>query len=454
MKSSEPLSLFLQEQLQQGVSLGEATFTLDRTSALQKLARHALQGEGAWLLKAVQLAVASGCREGISITSSRNRTRLVFDTKKTWSNGQLMEIFWSAEPCRDEESEHFKLALWGAGLAAGHPFVLRLPGQTEELVWSCDETLQERAFEGSHQMVELAVSHQRIGETSQPFWSTFRQTARINAEILHVLLERAYTCPVPLTFDGRRLDSFLAPSRGTLGQVVEMALLDATGCPSFGFPKASLIPTPLVKGRIAGALERLGAEAVKRVEMRDSVGLCCLYLAHLGEGRDNKNSYLRSGLEKSTLRWVKDGVVISSESFPIEPTSLSVDCYASASGLPTDLSTLALVSSRAKAERTALLLHAVAKNLLMAREFAFQDLLEVGKRQDRGDALVIGLAGLLLLPIFPLSLAMFSMSYKSAKNPGATMSAILDVVQKGYLRLQQGWIEAYPETDPAWGGQP
>lgn len=447
MSDTPQLEAFLEDQAEQGLSLGEADFTLDQTGALRKLASHSLPFAGAWLLKSVQAAVASGCRAGIKVTSGRAKTTISFDTERAWTAAEVRSAFLDPDPHDDEVLMHLKYALWGAGISAAHPFVLHLPGLPVALVWSGGTDLGEAPVEEPVSELCLIVAHDSLEGPEPGFFERRRRASRINSESMLALINSAYTCPVPLTLDGRRLDSLLlAPQyySNRLAQPVEIGFMQVETCPVFGLPLGTFDAIRKRPGDFkTGSIDRLAVAAVEQAEQVGSASLAYLYVAHLGVEVVGKTTNWKVSAGKSNLFWIRDGVVVRHEVFTMEATALSLDCYVSGAGLRTDLTTLQLVNSTEKAERTGEVFRAMSRDVLKPRTFDFEDLLASARRDDRLGGAVVGVFGVLLLPALPVGLFMLWLGGKSLREAGDIVAVLVREVVAGYPLLQERWKAAH-----------
>lgn len=443
---------FLETQAEQGQSLGEADFSVDQAGALKKLAAHSLPFAGAWLLKSVQAAIASGCREGIRVTSGREKTTISFDTARAWTAAEVRAAFLDPVPRDDEVLMHLKYALWGAGISAAQPFVLHLPRAPVALVWSGGTELGESPVDEVSGELRLIVGHDSLEGPKPSFFERRKRARRINSESMLVLINKAYTCPVPLTLDGRRLDSLLlAPQyySGRLAQPVEVGFMQVETCPVFGLPLGTFDAVRKRPGDFkTGSVDRLAVAAVEEAERVGSASLAYLYIAHIGVRVVGKNSTWKVSSGKSNLFWIRDGVVVRHEGFAMEETALSLDCYVSAAGLRTDLTTLQLVNSNDKAERTGEVFRALSRDILKPRTFDFEDMLATARRDDRVGGAMMGVFGVLMLPALPLGLFMLWIGGKSVREAGEIVSDLVDEVVAGYPLLQERWKVAHASFLP------
>ena len=444
---------YLEDQAEQGQSLGQEDFTIDSSGALKKLAAHSLPFAGAWLLKCVQTAVASGCRQGVRVISGRKETVVNFDTQRAWTAEEVRAVFLDPTPRPDEVLMHLKYALWGAGISGAHPFVLHLPNLPVALVWSGGTELGEIPVQEVRQKLELVVRHESLeGPTEQGFFARRKRVSRINSETMMALLNNAYTCPVPLTLDGRRLDSLLLASQYCsvrLAQPVEIGFAQVETLPSFPIPLGTFDALRKRPGDYkTGAVDRLAVEAVEEAEQMCSATLAFLYIAHIGTRMEGKTAVWKTSKGKSNLFWIRDGVMVRHEVFAMDESALSLDCYVSGAGLRTDLTTLQLVASNEKAERTGEVFRVVSRDILKPRGFDFDHMLSSSKRDDRVGGAMMTAFGVMTLPILPFGLLMLWLGGKTLKEAGDKVAGLVKEVVDSYPVLQEKWKIAHPTYLP------
>ena len=450
MSEHPQLQDFLEDQADDGRSLGEADFTVDRDSALAKLAHHSLPFPGAWLLKAVQTAVTCGCREGITVTATRRQTVVRFDTERSWESSEVRQAFLDPDPCADPVLGHLKFALWGAGISGNHPFELTLPGQWNKLVWEGEE-LREQPSEQLSRKLVLCVEHRKLAEEKPGFFAQRRLASRINSENSIALANNAYTCPVPLTLDGRRLDSlFLAPLyfHGNIAQPIELSFLERGG-PPMGLPRGTFEGFRRRKWDYKpGAIDQLAEDAADAAPVMERAAVALVYAAHLGTRHSGKHVTWATSSSKSHLFWVKDGVLVRREVFPMEPTALSFACYCSADGLAMDLTTLQLVASSQKEERTSEVTRAVSVDLLKPRDFDFDGVLATARREDRMGGMACYFMGTFTIIAVPLGLFFLWLGTKQFREAGLEMRTLVGKVRDGYPELQYRWCQSHARFLP------
>lgn len=145
-------------------------------------------------------------------------------------------------------------------------------------------------------------------------------SARRPEELIGRLRERAYTCPIPLTENGRRLDA-LQMAHGPTSHPYHLAVTSG-GRPLVVIPPATYQrrPTPLYGLNLPQPAP-------------DAVGAICVVALRREDGREP----LRR--RESIFHWVMDGVVIETHPLTaLEANACGCFLYASAADHPLDLS--------------------------------------------------------------------------------------------------------------------
>ena len=212
MNAPSELEKFLAGQSDDGQVDSEGEFTLAREQALKKLAEFQLPFDAAWAVKVVQCAVAGGTEAPIRVDLTVNEARFYF-VSESLELDSIREAFYDPDPQEDRALNHLVNALWVVGLREKWAFQLTVPGEVESLIWD-GERLQSVETATKHSCVYLAVN--LLSRESRFGWLKGAvQSGRRNADLLTALCKWCYTCPVPLTVDGRRVDSlYHCPSHG------------------------------------------------------------------------------------------------------------------------------------------------------------------------------------------------------------------------------------------------
>lgn len=111
---------------------------MDPRLAFEKLGRNQLPGEGLWLVKIVQAAVAAGALELRIEVFSGNRARLNFECPQGWRADHLLEALFLQENPKERAIFHLAAGLRSAA------------AQLRSLSWSCgghSVSVEEQQFE-------------------------------------------------------------------------------------------------------------------------------------------------------------------------------------------------------------------------------------------------------------------------------------------------------------------
>ncbi len=354
MESPSELQQFLEAYRDEGDHQDEGEFTVAREKALSKLAEFQLPFAGGWALKVVQSAVAGGA-QAIRIDQTYSETRCYFEVPSHWGLSDIEDAFYEPEPSPERPLDHLKRALWSACLNKKRPFQINLPGVKEMLVWT-GEKLTRAPSSQSYNCLYLAISHRPASQAGLLGKLDFWTSAESNASVVKALADHAFTCPIPLTVDSRRLDSLqFCPSHG----------MNRTSHPlALRLLEAELKPLKLSPGTFRESLNR--EQHYK--EPRYRALSCQLPSDPVGEGRETPLAYLVSYHAEKKLQedrstrwvdlnqtsvcyWVQDGVCVDQEKFPVPSAPISVAAFISASGIDTDLTSLRLQQTQERSDR-------------------------------------------------------------------------------------------------------
>lgn len=321
---SERLNIILQQLAQEGRVESKGVFTIDAENVRQKLATFQFQRSGQWILKVIQALVAGGA-ERTEIRVSH--TRLLIDyicPNPPWREADLEVAFNTPDRETGRALKPLAQALWHVSFK-------------DDLLWSfaAAQSNYSLCWTG-HQLVTVAapplLEAQLTVSHNQP--SASEKGAQWAADMTKELANYAYTCPVPLSLDGRRLDSLqlcpvITQPRATSELLVRNVSvhLAGIGCGQAEAPglKASPLtvhsPTPDGHGvtRISGWWESPNPAwlSLLTVHTQQEVGSL---------------AYRKSWKRASSVIWVLDGVVVGSGSIPFEHGA-AVTLFASAEGL-------------------------------------------------------------------------------------------------------------------------
>ncbi len=351
----------------------DGSFTLARTEALRKISSFQLPFRGAWAVKAIQCAVAEDSGVPIRVDLTRKEARFYF-ALSSFSLDDFQEAFYDPEPHSNRALRHLIAALWAVGLREKWAFQLCLPGQNACLMWN-GKTLSLVETNRRYDCAYLAVGHQFTEEGGLGWVKGVVQSGGKNAEILTTLSRWCYTCPVPLTVDGRRLDSLQhCPTHGWAKNSFPLTI---------GFGEADLDPLTLPPGTFeeipsphdprssfwnttdhsAEGLSKAGKAALSSVEARPCAAVPFVVAYFMEQVKRGKNYEWEPIFKDTILYWVRDGVVVDEELLVERPFHTAVACFVNAEGLPTDLTTFHLKNSPERLRRRKLAQQSVRQGL-------------------------------------------------------------------------------------------
>lgn len=428
--SHSELEAYLKGQLGEAAYESAGQFTLAREQALQKLASFQLPDPNWWILKVVQAAVASEAA-ALVVRQTSTDTKLVFAPSEPWTLNQVEEALYDPEPSPWPGLDHLKRGLWSAAFNQHRPFMLTLGGQAEALVWRPEGP--QRLATGPAAETCLTVSHRSVEQGKGLPLLRHIEAARLNATLAEILRERAHTCPIPLSVDGRRLDAFQA--HPTLGQSNKsFPLLIATGefdGPELGLPAASwgqFRPDDTAEPQ---------PEIQSILEARPNAA--CMLSFHAKQVTEKKRTFWKLLSQPSLFHWVLDGVVIGTEALDLDQTSVSAAVYASASGLKIDISGFAVLHSEEAQARLRAACAALEPPLAGAN-LSLEKMISNARMTGRvlGGILLVG-GALLSTVIVPHGLMMLGFGAYQAFSAGQQQEQLESLLQNNLRTLQYQW---------------
>jgi hypothetical protein len=450
---SDRLNSILQQLAQEGRVESKGVFTIAAEKVRQKLATFQFQRSGQWILKVIQALVAAGA-ERIELRASH--TRLLIDyscPKSPWGEAELEVAFKSPDETAGRALKHLAQALWHVSFKDGLLWSFAAARSNRSLCW----TGQELVTAAASPLLEaqLIVIHNEAPLQS-PWWIDASLASLAGpkwaANIAQELANYAYTCPVPLRLDGRRLDSLrlcpvIAQPRATSDILfgLESVHVASIGCGQAEAPK--LKPSALTVH--SKKQDILGATMVSGWWESPDLAWLSLLSVHMQRQSDSFE-YRKSMKRLSSVIWVLDGVVVGTEFLPIEHGA-AVTLFASAEGLALDLSGLNVVRSAPLKTRERLICQA-------AREWVLGQSINLRVKND-GSWLKIVQGGLALGSTVAAACGMMELAVGGVAFaiPGVTlMSAIHDTFEPGknlftdeLMSLQSDWIYHYGPTPAA-----
>lgn len=401
MQERSELEKFLASTSAEGQVDSQGVFTLGREEALRKIAEHQLPFAGAWGIKIIQSIVA-GQRVGpISVDLTATEARFRF-TGAGFTLDEFSAAFYTPEPSPNRALRHLLFGLWAVALKERWGFQIALADQTETLIWDGARLNRvESSLARDHTCISVAHQQQKAARS----WVVGAAlSANRNAELLLALDRNCYTCPLPLTVDGRRIDSLQRAAFQGWEKYRYPIAIDVAQAP---LPELRLPPGTFegVTRDLAGSslLDdgggwRMFAEKrLKNLTARQSAPLAfilCVSLKLVGSGKEKS---LEAGEGPSTAYWVLDGALVGKERLGPAASHCSVGCFLSAEGLRTDLSTIRLVESPERGQRLGRARKAIATALKSMDTSTFDDMVKRGQLFHNlfgGTVMVVGLTAL------------------------------------------------------------
>ena len=355
MEQLSELEKFLHSQSAEGSQQGGGSFTLAREKALLKLANFQLPFAGAWAVKLVQAAVSAGAQVAFSATLGKRVATFSFDGNDKWEIEQVEEAFFNPEPTKIRHLRHLLSALWQVGVAEKRAFQLSLPGSEVDLVWN-GSTLSRVPMGRQADKVELVVTHAEAGKN---LLSEVLTGAKRNQEIAEALKDYCFTCPIPLLVDARRFDALQhCPEYGWNESSFPIAIsfLQEEDAPQLKVPSGTFLDhkefqnSELMDGAGLETITKKMMKAVEPVEYCTGAALISVNAGLHSQGESS--GYLWKLRQRSSkCFWIQDGVAAQIQTFPTEPSAVSVACFLPAHDLENDLSGFYIADQRTRNRR-------------------------------------------------------------------------------------------------------
>ena len=422
MRPASKLNKFLSKQASEGSQAGQGQFTIAREVALEKIAQFQLPFPDAWLLKLVQAAVSADS-ESLEFTLNPQEVWFYFGQIELTCL-EAEEAFFNPQSSGNAAFDHLRLALWVLALHEKAAFELHLSHWSSSLIWDGKALVQSKDAERVQS--SLIVSFANVVKTSSSWFTRLSGAGSRNAGFLMTLKNKAFTCPVPLTVDGRRLDSLHECPRqeplDCLDYTVALGFAHDSEQKHLRVPPATMLSLPEVqeKRTIADFLvskpkdpsgyQYLGKRVFAKIKKAPPCFAPFLILAHRNYVKpDFQKGRWEPGRKQSLLYWVKDGVVIQKEPLTKYPRRNSITTFVSAAGLATDFSTFTLTDSEERFQRAALARTRIRESLdsltsldLSLIENSVQS--EIQAKVLGGGAILFGVASIWANPLLGLGM--------------------------------------------------
>lgn len=351
----------LEELAAEGEKDSEGSFTIAADLAAKKLSSFQLPTPQSWILVLVQAANRAKAKQ-VKVRQSRSQTSVEISGVPRWEWKELVPYL--AE-FNDDGSFLASLAVAFRALGArkdGHDFeVLTSAGSTVRRTQ--DDWVERDPVLGHWRGFQMRVTFDHLDAENKQlgFWERRRAASQVQSKLLFALQEEAMASPVPVIVDGRKVTNVLRQGEKKTNRLVfnnsvweekrPLALFPVPGdkVPGVAFPLAR-------KQMIIDAKSIHTIDEARRVPSPGPEGwsaLAVLWLCikhHAWSGVRESGHTQRTVEQPWVARWIKDGVVVSSEDLGLR-SCLAMDLFLCADGLPTDLSGLQLRTSPERSSR-------------------------------------------------------------------------------------------------------
>lgn len=356
---------WIRQQESEGVLHSEGTFTLAQEQAWKKLGSFQLPFPEAWVLKFVQAAVRAGLSE-LKVVQSRSDTQFFFEGPLDWGIRELERGLFDMEFEAPEALRHLVVGIRALAGASVRPFSVRFQGVPARH-WDGSRFQQAEQVVASASSLVLSVSHFEIGHSRSIFSLDNREARAVSTAILKALTDHCFPSPIPLFVDGRRINGIVNESYYQPRETCR-PLAFVTLPPSAELPAFSLLQfEDWQQAQVSGQDVRLDSdeELFSSLSTAGAMALACVFFKQKEPDLSGAQTGCKPG--RSTLAWVRDGVVVERELLSIrECVGLLV--LVSAEGLKTDLSGLKVRDGAEATLRKCHALYGVGQQLEQIRE--------------------------------------------------------------------------------------
>lgn len=344
------LSSFLAQQSSEGISQGSGEFTISHEKAARKMAEYSLPREHAWVLKLIQAGVGWGC-QSIRITQTQLNSTLHFEFstyRDLPTNQQVVAAILRADLESQKPLDSFAMGLRLLVEKSHLSFLLLIdtadvePQAIYAGVYFAEMKEQKRAEIRSDwgHGVTLMINHVSHTEPNR-LLKNFIPIQRHGLPMALELTQYAFTCPVPLLLDGRRVDGIFRA--GFFSWSSTFKPLRASGMELVGDePRFSI--SPGFFNKVYGVFTPV--QKLTKEDAPHSAEAFFLLAA------DNVTARLSLWTApRNTLYWVRNGVIVDHEELPSRAGLTKLYVFVSAEGIGTDLTGFQLRESETKLKR-------------------------------------------------------------------------------------------------------
>ena len=325
---------------------------------------------------------------------------------------KLLDAFLHAGTVEPPALSHLIIGLRSLALHLKRRFWLRLGTKNQALHWSGEDF---EVVEWSSSFATLRVEHPpRRG------LQRFSSHAKLNAELLKLLVDRAFASPVLLQVDGLRIDS----------------LLQRPGVPIlFGCLEGDWPVWTVPRHTTEGLSRSHHWVSFQGTEFPESVPLAFLLSA---------SPVGKTG--PSRCNWLRDGVLVDQEELLESNHRASLDFFVSAEGLESDASGFALLESELRDQRR----DSAARALLKPLKAASVDPTPTAKLTTRAKVGLSVVGGLLAMnPVMLLVVGGWALPVGIlVVKDGFEKAAVVERCRRGLKELQGAWSQQFGGKTP------
>lgn len=353
----------LEQMLREAKSLGkldsEGSFTIAGEAAIGKLASFQLPRSSAWILKVIQSAVSSHA-EGLWISQNNETTTFTYKLPPDFEVEMLKAALLSPEAPSDPKVAHLAIGLRTVGFGDRRAFTLACDqGEVRTILgWDGHQLVQkaEPIESGGPSLLRLGVAFPPEDQ-GRRLMGLAKSKGRATSEYLEVV-KNAEVCPIPLFFDGLRVDRMQAPPADEAEGDSAILSVGWSTPPSAPPLPEFLLPAGMqVDSRSWRPTDKFTDDRIFHLDgSTQTRNASCMTKIRYNYKIDHHRSKNRSFQFRSIRRfsyycWMMDGVIIDRQRVARENTVISYEIYLSAEGLSTDISGFTVRGTKAAVER-------------------------------------------------------------------------------------------------------
>jgi len=346
------LSSFLAEQASQGESAGLGGFTISHEKAARKMAEYSLPRSHTWVLRLIQAGVGWGCDQ-IEITQTKLHSTFHFQFSNLSplpTNQQLVSAILRADLESQSPLDSFATGLRLIVEKSHLSFLLLI--DTKDLepqaiyagVYFSELSEEKRAVLREDWGVGVTLMIHHISHTNpNRLLLNYVPIENHGIPLVRELDHYAFTCPIPLKVDGRRIEGVFRSGRFAWSGYFKPLRAAGLELPGDEDPRFSICPG--FDNRVFGLL------TPRRIPVALEASTTAESFFLLAAGKQGTQFQSIVHTEQSALYWVRNGVVVDQDVLPLRSFTTKLFIFASAEGLKSDLTGFQLIDNEEKSGR-------------------------------------------------------------------------------------------------------